>query len=127
MNIEEANQKIINITKNNQSFNVCWRLETSYRGGIYLKLDITTHKSSTIGNPPNEAHIDGIKTVEEIASFLMTEAHKKRERFSIRKSCIKVYRDIWKRNILKLIVNHNVSTVYFKDFIECEPIKLQKL
>ena len=127
MNIKEANQEIVSITKNNKSFNVCWRLEPSYRGGIYLKLDITTYKSSTIGNPPNEAHINGIKTVEEIASFLMTEAHKKKERFSIKKSRIKVYRDIWKRNVLKLIVNHNVSTVYFKDFIECEPIKLKKL
>jgi len=127
MNIKEASQKIINIAKNNKSFNVCWRLEPSYRGGIYLKLDKTTYKSSTIGNPPNEAHIDGIKTVEEIASFLMTEAHKKKERFSIRRGYIKVHQDIWKRNVLKLIVNHNISAVYFKDFIECEPIKLKKL
>lgn len=127
MNIKEANQAIINIFKKIKSSNVCWRLEPSYRGGIYLKLDTTTYKSSTISNSPNEAHIDGIKTVEEIASFLLTEAHKKKEKFSIRKNYVKVYQDIWKRNVLKLIINHNVSTVYFKDFIECEPVKLKKL
>jgi len=127
MNIKGANQKIINIAKNNKSSNACWRLEPSYRGGIYLKLDITTYKSSTISNSPNEAHIDGIKTVEEIASFLLTEAHKKKEKFSIRKNYVKVYQDIWKRNVLKLIVNHNASLVYFKEFIECKPAKLKKL
>jgi hypothetical protein len=115
MNIKEANRVIRELIKTYNFQNVYCRLEP-FNDDIYFRLDKVTHIHPG-SREINGARFDGLRTIEQVASFRMVKARKEEGRSFFRKNYIRIYQAGKEEGVLKLIINHDVSKVYFKDLI----------
>ena len=114
----EANKTIRGIIKSCKFKNVYCRLEP-FNNDIYFRLNQVNHmspRSKTVGGPGG-AHFDGLMTTKTVASFRMVNTKRRDGRSIFRNNYIRIYTDRNGMGILKLIVNHDVSIVYFQDLI----------
>lgn len=117
MNIKEANKEVQKLVKKYKFSNIYCRLEP-FNDDIYFRLDKITN-SRPGSREVDGVRFDGLRTVEQIASFRMVFAKKEVGRSFFRKNYIKIYLDRNGNGLLKLIIDHDVSMVYFKDLIAC--------
>ena len=115
MNIREVNREIKRLIKINKFSNIYCHLEP-FNNDIYFRLNKIIRSRPGCKETHN-AWFDGLMVREHIASFRMVNAKKEDGKSFFRKNYIKMYCNKRGKNILKLIINYNVSMVYFEGLI----------
>lgn len=119
MDITQINKEIKQLIRKYGFRNLYFRIEPfGDNGDVYFRMSKSTRlspKSRGIGK--NSPHFDGLRTVEQIASFCMVNARIATGRSLFRANYFKIWEDRKRGKCLKFIDNHEVKQVHFEEVI----------